>query len=223
MRSSQLNRTKPGSFAGNPAGWGGIQTRLRHGLRILALGAGLTGGALALSGCGGSTLETFNINAAREGIAAPAGRQIVVTPPSATAPFDGDRLVVRTQNGSFAYVKGSQWVDSLPRLVQARLIQTFDNTRALNSVGRPGDNLVAALALNTEIRRFEIDVASGDAVVEIAAKLVASLNGRIVAARIFSARMPAGSASDGAKASAALDLAAQNVFRAVVNWAGGAR
>ena len=222
VRSSQLIRIQPGSIARNSAGRDGFRSRLPNGLRSLALVAGLTGIVLTLSACGGSTLETFNINAPREGISARAGQQIVVVPPSATAPFDGDRLVVRTQNGSFAYVKGSQWVDALPRLMQARLIQTFDNTRALNSVGRPGDSLVAALALNTEIRRFEIDVASGEAVVEIAAKLVASLNGRIVAARIFTARMP-GSASDGAKASAALDQAAQSVLRAIVNWAGGAR
>lgn len=191
-------------------------------VRRVAIWAGAIAVSLALASCGGSAMETFNLNAPREGLAGRAGAQIVVAPPAATSPFDGDRLVVRAANGSFAYVKDAQWVDTLPRLLQARMIQTFDNTSALRTVARPGDGVVAALALNTEIRRFEIDAGRGEAVVEISAKLVAAVSGRIVAARVFSARAP-GSAGQGASASAALDAAGQDALRQIVNWAAGAR
>lgn len=196
---------------------------LAHALsRRAAIGAGVLALVISLAGCGGSAMETFNLNAPRDGLTGRAGAQIVVAPPAATAPFDGDRLVVRAPNGSFAYVKDAQWVDALPRLLQARLIQTFDNTSALRTVARPGDGVVAALALNTEIRRFEMDAGRGEAVVEISAKLVAAISGRIVAARVFTARAP-GSAGQGASASAALDAAGQDALRQIVNWSAAAR
>ena len=100
-------------------------------------------------------------------------------------------------------------------------MQTFENGRLLRAVGRSGDKIAADYSLTSEIRHFEIDVATSTAVVEISAKLVSEQTGRIRAARIFRAQVP-GSAADGAQASVALDAALSQVMREIVRWASAA-
>ncbi|MGE3248215.1 MAG: ABC-type transport auxiliary lipoprotein family protein [Beijerinckiaceae bacterium] len=173
---------------------------------------------LLLGGCGSAAVETFNLSAPTQNLGGRAGRgQLVVMEPVATAPYDSDRIVVRTAPGSVAYLKGAQWSEQLPRLLQSRIVQTFENSRLLRAVGRPGDRLVATVSLNMEIRRFDIDVQSGQAVVEISAKMISDAAGRIRGARIFRASAP-GSASNGRAASAALDQAMEQVLREMIAW-----
>lgn len=176
--------------------------------------------ALAVAGCGGgSAPESFDLSAASGGAGARAPRgQLVVAEPVATAPTDSDRIIVRPTPETVATLKGAQWVERLPRLLQARLVQSFENARLLRSVARADVKIQADYSLASEIRRFEIDVASGEAVVEISARLVVERTGRIAAARIFLARAP-GSASGGATAAAALDQALGQALREIVAWA----
>ena len=106
----------------------------------------------------------------------------------------------------------------MPKLVQTRLVQTFENASRIGSVARPGERIVPDLQLNTDIRSFNIDAASGAAVVEITAKLVGDRTGQVQRARVFSARVPAG-AVDGAGAVQALDRALSQVLIEIVRWA----
>ena len=186
---------------------------LRAGLAALALGA-------ALAACSGPPAQTYDLSALG-GPAAGAARgrgQIVVVEPVASQALDSERIVVRPKPDQIAYLAGAQWADRLPKLVQARLIQTFENTRLLAHVGRPGDRLAADRTLDSELRNFEIDVEAGQAVVEISVKLVNERNGRIADAKIFRAVSPASSAN-GEAASRALDAALGEAMRAIVAWA----
>jgi cholesterol transport system auxiliary component len=172
-----------------------------------------------LAACSGSSpLATFTLSAASAGLPArPVRQQLAVLEPHAAPPLDGDRIVVRTGAESVAFLSGAQWSDRLPRLVQTRLIQTFENAHSLRSVGRPDDKMIAEASLQLEIRRFEMDVESGQAVVEISAKLIQEGSGRVGAAKIFSARTP-GPADDGGRAAAALDASLAQVMRQIVAW-----
>ncbi len=184
-----------------------------------AIRAGGVSLALGLAGCGGITLDSYSLTAPRDGIHGRAStRQMYVTEPVAGSPYDSERIVVTTAPGEVAYLKGAQWIERLPRHIQTMMIQSFENGRLLRSVGRPGERFVAQVSLNTEIRRFDIDVTSREAIVEISAKIIAESSGRIIAARIFSARTP-GSAQDGKSASAALDDALARTLREIVAWA----
>ena len=138
--------------------------------------------------------------------------------PVASQALDSERIVIRPKSDQIAYLAGSQWSDRLPKLVQARLIQTFENSRLLARVGRPGDRLAADRTLDSELRNFEIDIEAGQAVVEISVKLVNERSGRIVDAKIFRAVSPASGAS-GEAASQALDTALGEAMRAIVAWA----
>jgi cholesterol transport system auxiliary component len=203
--------------SGVSVAWVKRQARLRRAVapsRLVAL-------ALAgfLAGCGGSAPPpTFDLAAPRDNLGARAGRGlIVVAEPSALAAIDTNRLIVMTRGGGLAYLGDAQWADRLPKLVQVRLIQTFENAKRLTAVGRPGDRLLPVAQLNSEIRRFGIDEATGEAVIEMSVKIVQDRTGRILAGNIFTRSVPAGG-SGGPIAAAALDLAMQEMLRDIVRW-----
>lgn len=177
--------------------------------------------SLALAGCsGGATPTTFDLSAPRDfGKLGGSRAPLVVQMPTTVQALDSDRLIVRDSSGALSFIGGAQWADRVPALVQARLIQTFENGSRIGSVSRPGERIVPDLQLNTDIRSFNIDAASGQAVVEITAKLVGDRTGRIQRAQLFSARVPSG-ASEGAPAARALDQALSKVLIDIARWAG---
>jgi cholesterol transport system auxiliary component len=180
-------------------------------LRVAALG-------LLLAGCAsGAAPTTYDLTAPRE-IHTGRGRGLlVVAEPQALQAFDSPRIVITTRDGSIAYLPDAQWADRLPKLLQVRLIQTFENGQRIQAVGRPGDRLVPAAQLNSEIRRFGLDERTGEAVVEVSVKIVNDRSGRILAGQVFTQRVAGGGVS-GAAATAALDVANQALLRDIVRW-----
>ncbi len=91
-----------------------------------------------LAACSSAPRVTYDLTPA-EGFAARGGRgQLAVLLPDAILPADSDRIVVRTNPQSVAYLFGAQWADKLPSLVQSRLIESFQNAHLLRAAGRPG-------------------------------------------------------------------------------------
>ncbi len=177
-------------------------------------------GALALAGCGGGPAPTtFDLSAPRDGLRRSAGSRgaIVVAEPTAVSTLDSERIVVRAANAELTYLARAQWSDRLPKLVQTRLIQTFENSGRA-AVGRPGDRVAGTYQLLLDIRAFEIREAGRDAFVEIAAKLVNASTGAVSNARLFAAASPVG-AIDGAGASRALDQSLGRVLADITAWA----
>lgn len=173
---------------------------------------------LILSACGAPPRDTFDLagaGAEKSALARPLRATLAVGEPDATQPFNSERIVIRTGPNELANLAEAQWVDRLPRLVQSRLIGAFDVGRSTGRVVRPGE--AADRLLATEIRRFEIDVGSGEAVVEIAAKLLDSRGARIGDGRVFSARAPSPH-TNGAAATQALEEALSATLRQIVRW-----
>jgi cholesterol transport system auxiliary component len=176
--------------------------------------------ALGVSACGGGPAPvTYDLTAVRAGLRrSGGGSTIIVAEPSTIFALDSERIVVRSAGGEITYLPRAQWSDRLPRLVQARLIQSFENAGRA-AVGRPTDRLAGTSQLIVDIRSFEVREANRDAFVEVAAKLVASGSGRIANARLFGASAPVG-AIDGAGATQALDQALASVITQIVGWTG---
>ena len=194
--------------------------------------AGLSAGAavlaLALASCAGglgslvtkSPPTAYDLAPAKSFPRHPghARGQLVIVEPSALAPLDGSAILVRPAPGEAAQLANAQWEDRLPKLMQARLLQSFENASRLRTVGRPADKIATDFVLVTELRAFEISAADGSAVAEIAAKIVAEGSGRIIAARVFRVTVPA-SATQGPDAIAALNEAFVKVATELVLWA----
>jgi cholesterol transport system auxiliary component len=195
------------------------QRRAAGGIRV---GGGLASAfavSLALVACGGGPPPiTFDLSQ-RDTPTQPlhARRQLVVTEPSAVQPLDSNQIVVRRADGSLATLAHTAWADRLPRLIQTRVVQAFENAGAVGHVGIAGGPITADLTLDLEVRDFEIDVGAGQAKIEIAARLVNSLSGRTVVARILHASVPA--AGDSPSTTDSLDQALGQVLGQLIRWA----
>lgn len=175
---------------------------------------------LALSACatGGSAPATYDLSAAREfSSGGRSSAHMVVMEPRAISALSNERIMVREDAARVSYYPDSQWTDQLPRLVQARLTQAFENSNRFRAIGQNGDGLKADFILVTEVRRFEYSPTEG-AVVSLYVKLVNDRNGRVRAARLFEAT-DQGSGDEVKAVVNALDRAFTEVQRDIVAFA----
>jgi cholesterol transport system auxiliary component len=183
--------------------------------RPLALAALLAGTASACSSTPAPT--TYDLSAPVARARGLVGAQVSIAPPAAVAALAGQQIIVKDAGGTISFLGSGQWADELPDLVQARLIHTFENASALKAVTRPSSGAVSDAQLITEIRSFEVSTPMNDAVVQVSAKLVSERNGRILAGRIFTGRIPV-AAVDAPNAARALDEALSGVMLDIVRW-----
>ncbi|WP_246272916.1 ABC-type transport auxiliary lipoprotein family protein [Oricola thermophila] len=179
---------------------------------------------LAIAGCaaiGGvqPTSDTYELDVPTISDAAPvrAGTQILIAEPQALKALDSQNIVVRTDPLTIRYLDESQWSDRLPRLVQMRLAQAFQNSGRFKGVGLPGQGLAIDYQIVTEIRAFGIDAGSNVATVALAVKILNDRNGVVASERVFETRTAAGGAGNAAYV-AAIDRAFASVARDVVLW-----
>jgi cholesterol transport system auxiliary component len=144
-------------------------------------------------------------------------RTIVVTEPQVIQTYDTERVVVRDGGGVLSYLPEAQWSDRLPRLIQTRLLQSFEDSQFPN-IGRPTDQLQAEVALAMDVRAFELDVSTGNAVVTMSARMIDDVNRRIISNRSFTGSVPLTSLN-AAPAIAALDGALAQVIDQMMVWA----
>lgn len=177
--------------------------------------------ALAVASCASAVPpDTFEI-AAPKAIKASTGRsraQVLIPPPTALMTLDSQNIVVKPSPFTVEYLGNSQWSDKLPRMVQLRLLQAFENTGRIGAVGVPGQGLAIDYQLLLEIRKFEVQaVGSRRAVVEISVKALNDRNGSVVRTEIFSDDVPVlGTAN--ADYISALNAAYDSVSRQIVSW-----
>ena len=66
--------------------------------------------------------------------------------PAALQTLSTQQILVKDASGSVSFLGGGQWADNLPRLIQTRLINTFENASQLRGVSRPSSGAVAGAA-----------------------------------------------------------------------------
>lgn len=160
----------------------------------------------------------YDISAATEfGSIGRSGAHLAVTEPTAVGALDSERIAVRLAPTEISFLGQAQWNERLPRLVQQRLIESFQNSERIRSVGLPGGAVVNDVGLVTDLRAFYVDVARNMAEVEIEARIVSDASGRVVASRRFSAKAPL-AGSDRPDMVAALNAAFAAVAAELVGW-----
>jgi cholesterol transport system auxiliary component len=196
----------------------------RSGISRRLFMATLTGSLAAACTGGGAAVTTFDLTAPRTAarFGGAARGQVVVSDPTAIQTLEGERILVRDASGTVTFLGGGQWADRLPKLVQARLINTFENASRLQAVSRPGERVTPDYVLSTEIRSFQVLTPAGEALVEISARLVNDRSGRIASSRVFSSRVPVASVN-AAAAAQALDQALASVLVDIVRWVSSGR
>ena len=178
-----------------------------------------------LSGCallgGSKPLDTYELTAPAAGDGRGRSyRQILIAEPSALKALDGQNIVISPAPGNIQYLKGAQWADRLPKVVQARLAETFQRSGEFKGVGRPGEGLAIDYQVIVEIRAFQVRVDGGArADVELFVRLLNDRNGTVRAAKTFTATAPVTGEGNGAYVGA-LDAAFGQAAVEIVDWTG---
>lgn len=156
-------------------------------------------GCALLPGGGPAPLDTFELSAPKvAGKSGPRQRQILIAQPLALKALDGERIVIKPAPEVIQYLKGAQWADRLPRIIQARLAETFQRSGSFVGVGTPGEGLAIDYQVIVEIRVFEVVVdGRARAKVELFVRLLNDRNGVVRASQSFAASAPvAGSGNE---------------------------
>lgn len=206
---------------------GVVRSRVKDAARV-ALGVVL---ALALAGCSGGVIggligtgnnptPTFDLTAPRNfGTLPPRARGLLaVDLPSALQILDTEKIVISPTPGEVAYLTDAQWLDRLPRLMQARIVQAFENSTRIRAVAKSQDRITADYLLVIDVRQFGMIAYDGPyAVVELSVKIVYQRGGRIAAATVIGSKVQAAGTS-GSQATLALDQAFGEVLVQMVKW-----
>jgi cholesterol transport system auxiliary component len=192
--------------------------------------------ALGLAGCAGlfttAPRPLFRLTAPSEFPAnlPHVSAQFVIDVPYAAASLDTSRIAMARSPVSLDYLADGDWTDRAPMLVQAALIEAFENSRAVGAVGAQSLSLHADFVLEGDLRHFEAVYDShpggGDTPpavwVALEVKLVKIPEHTIVGQTLFTARETAATNATPLIV-VAFNTAMANVAQQVVSWAVGNR
>lgn len=147
--------------------------------------------------------------------------QLVVDEPSTAKGIDTDRIAIAPSQLEVKYMGGARWADRAPRMLQQLLIQSFENTQKIVSVGRQSIGLRSDYVLKTELREFQAEKTKEGATVvrvRLNLKLIRPAIGQIVASQSFESVKP--SVSENVPDIVdAFDEAVGAVLKRAVTWA----
>ena len=188
-------------------------------LSTLVVLAGVISGCAALGG-GTPKLDTYELSApsVAEGPRRPR-LQVLIAQPTALKALDGQNIVIKPAPGVIQYLKGAQWADRLPEVVQARLAETFQRSGRFGGVGQPGEGLAIDYQVIVDIRAFEVNVDRGQtADIELYVRVLNDRNGVVKASRTFNATAPVSGGQGNDAYIAALDSAFGKAAAEIVGW-----
>jgi len=146
--------------------------------------------------------------------------QLAVVKPIAGRTLDSPRIQVRPNPAELQVYAGVAWSQPAPDLLQAALVQAFEDSGRITAVARANTGIHTDYRLITELRRFEADYHTAKqpfATVEISAKLINQRNQRIIAARsILVSEMAAG--TDSASVVSAFEIVLSQAVSTLVGW-----
>jgi phospholipid/cholesterol/gamma-HCH transport system substrate-binding protein len=151
-----------------------------------------------------------SINAASRG-------QLAVAEPSSPLMLDSRKILVRPSPSDDPTFAKAEWSDNVPKLLQSKIIQTFENAGLARNVSRQAEAGAQDKLLTIDIRKFGISTSPEPiAEIEFTARILGD-NGRTVEAKVFRASAPMGELK-AASAAAALDRAFGQCVRELVTW-----
>ena len=149
--------------------------------------------------------------------------QIVVEAPTATAAVDTDQIAVQPNPLEVQYLPGARWVNRAPLIVQALLIESFENSERVPAVGSSTIGLRADFLIVTDIREFQAIVPAEDSTaplrvdVRLNIKIVDAFEDRIIGSRSFE-EIVAATSDEPRDVVAAFDEALGDTMRDSVEW-----
>ena len=113
--------------------------------------------------------------------------QLAIPEPTAVAMLQTQRMLLSPTN-DYPNFADFVWADSIPKLLQARLIESFENYDIAHAPLRTPDIGQADFQLLIDVRRFRIAVDAEPTVeIELSGRIV-DKNGKVIASRVFEER-----------------------------------
>ncbi len=82
-------------------------------------------------------------------------QQIVVQEPTATAAVNTDQIAVQPSLLQVQYLPRARWVDRAPLIVQALMVESYENSGKVAAVGRSTVGLRADYVIAPDLREFQ--------------------------------------------------------------------
>lgn len=148
---------------------------------------GIVAGLEKMTGGGAPAQKvTYNLRAPQDlGIPVKTIKgQLVIPEPTAVAMLETQRMLFSPAK-DYPGFADFLWADSLPKLLQARLLDAFENYDIANAPLRSADVGQADFQLLIDVRRFDIALDSGPAAkIALSARLL-DKSGKVIASRLF--------------------------------------
>ncbi len=142
--------------------------------------------------------------------------QWAIPEPTAVAMLETQRFLFSPAQEYPGFAE-AMWADALPKLIQARLIESFENYDIAHAPLRMADVGQTEFQLLIDLRRFRIAIDSGPAAeIGLSARIV-DKNGKVVASRLFEEREKFGTVAP-AEAAAAFSEAFGRMAKSVIAW-----
>ena len=130
-------------------------------------------------------------------------------------------LPARRRTRSFRDSPNAQWADSIPKMLQIKLIQSFENYDVAHAPLRATDNPGTNFQLLLDLRSFQINTDPEPAAeIEFSARIL-NKDGQVVASHLFQQSKKLDK-SDPASAVAAFDGAFASIATELIAWTAGA-
>ncbi|WP_424927699.1 ABC-type transport auxiliary lipoprotein family protein [Amaricoccus tamworthensis] len=192
-------------------------------IAALALGAALTGCETVASLDDASrTLDTYELSpvSAAGGVSSRARGVVFVDEPLSAASLSTDRIVVKPDRLSVAYLSDARWTDRAPLHLQWLLVRSLAGSGQFAHVTSRTVGPLSDFTLLTDIDEFEAQVVPDGVtvVVRLRFTLVRDSNATVMAARTIERRVPVAS-DESPDVVRAFDAAMTGALEEVVSWA----
>ena len=150
--------------------------------------------------------------------------QLLIDTPIAAAGINSSRIALRQSQIELQYFANAAWSDAAPKMVQRLMIESFENSGKIVSVGRQAVGLRADFILATELREFQaeyMEKGANDAPevrARFNAKLIKMPQRTIVASQTYDYLIEAESRKL-EHVVKAFDLALGKILKRLVGWA----
>ncbi|MGO1119757.1 ABC-type transport auxiliary lipoprotein family protein [Rhodovibrionaceae bacterium A322] len=89
--------------------------------------------------------------------------QLLIDTPTSDASLDTTRVALTRQLHEIEYFARSNWIDTVPGMVQTLIVESFENSGRIVGVGRGSVGLRAEFLMMVEVREFQISYLDGGA------------------------------------------------------------
>ncbi|MGA7279433.1 MAG: ABC-type transport auxiliary lipoprotein family protein [Desulfocapsaceae bacterium] len=149
-------------------------------------------------------------------------KQLIIEEPVAAGGLDTSRIALRPHATQLQFYADARWTERAPKMVQTLLVESFENTNKIISVGRQSIGLRSDFTLKTELREFQVeqspDSENMNVRVRINAKLVQQPTRVIIGSQSFEYARETPSDSTMDEIVVAFDIATGKVIKRLVEW-----